>query len=212
MLRWMIGAVCLALSGAFLVAAGPPAFAAVQSKNYSVFRCIQLSGVATFAQVTATGTISWTRYDYGNGVYMFKNVTVSKPTLSVSSRTGCGRSAGFTTRAKAEISQGFYTTRCGSNSGLSVGFPWGVTVQPTFSCNSTKVGSRSTSYGRNNIWIQNNTGAPVKWSKDMYAGGPNVPDPWPCIDMRISVTIYKGTGASDSVVWGNNEALHALTC
>jgi hypothetical protein len=137
---------------------------------------------------------------------------VHNPVITVSSRDGCGRTAGFITRAKAEVSQGFYATDCSANAGISVGFPWGISVAPTYSCNTTNVGTRATSYGKNDLWVQNNTGAPVDWSGHIFGGYYGSLDPWPCIDMRVTVTIYQGTSASDTVIWGNNEALHALSC
>lgn len=209
-MKWLVGLVSLGMAVVSMVVFSPPALAA-QSEGYVVTRCFHLTGVGVYVQMSATGTLTWTVEKTPVG-QRFNNVTVHNPTITVATRDGCGHTAGFITRAKAEITQGFYATYCSANANISAGLPWGVSAAPTYSCNTTDVGSRSTNYGKNNLWSQKNTGAPVYWDGHIWGGYYGSLDPWPCIDMRVAVTIYQGTSTSDSVIWGNNEPLHALSC
>ncbi|MFL6062767.1 MAG: hypothetical protein ACJ72E_16185 [Marmoricola sp.] len=205
--RWLVGIVCVALCGGSTIALSSPAFA-VSSEFYSVFKCVRLPGASTYVQVIASGTVTWTTEKIPVG-QRFNNVTVKAPTITVASKSSCARTASSISRSKLEVTQGFYSDECSANAGISAGFPWGVSVAPTYSCGSERVGSRSTSYGKGTIWTQNNTGAPVVWKDHVFGGYYGSLYPWPCLDMRIAVTIYNGT-SSDEVRWGDNESLKAL--
>ncbi len=220
---WLVGFICSALLSVSMVAPSSPALALTppppppykpvpQSKTYSVTRCIHLATIGTYVQATASGTIAW-NLAHSSTMEFFANVTVRNPTLTVSSRTSCASNAGYITRSRSEVGQSFYAENCSYNAGIGVSFPWGVSLAPTYSCGRTDVGTRSTSYGQASKWIQNNTGAPVNWGDSIPKGVIGGPGPaWPCLDMKISATVYNGTNVSDSVIWGDNEALHALSC
>jgi hypothetical protein len=210
-MRWFSRAASALLCCFLVTLFTPTAFAATQTEPYSVFRCVRLPGVSTYAQVTATGTLSFTvGYSRLTPGPFYSNIKISSPTLDVSSRTSCARTAGFVTRSKATISQGFYADSCSANANLGISVPWGISVSPTFSCGSTRVGTRTTTYGSNDLWIQNNSGAPVFWSGSIHSGSDN--PPWPCLHMKLSVTLYQGTGSSDTAIWGDNERVDLLTC
>jgi hypothetical protein len=201
----------LILVCALVTLVAPAANATGGTASYNVFRCVHLPGVATYVQIDATGTITWS-VERTPSAILFTNVVVHSPTLAVSSRTSCARTAGSITR-KATVAQGFYADDCSSNSGLSLSFPWGLSAAPTFHCDTVKIGLNTSPYGSNTTWVQYNSGAPVSWSSKIfgaYSGNP-VP-PWPCLSMYIGVTIYQGTSGSDTAVFGNNEALHPLSC
>jgi hypothetical protein len=71
-----------------MVAVSPPALAA-QSEPYSVTRCIHLSGVSTYVQMTASGTLSWTVEKIPVG-QRFNDVTVHNPDAVVQQVSSLG--------------------------------------------------------------------------------------------------------------------------
>jgi hypothetical protein len=155
MARRAIPIVVMSLMSAFI--ATQPAHATT-SKSYMVSQSTYSSTLGRCIRVTLAGTITYDTYwvTSGNAQY-YANRKVTAPRMIVETYVNC-----YTTTAASvtslDMSQTWYDqySHCSGNLGLSAGYPWGISVQPTVNCGTTTVATQTTAvhYGVSSTYYQ----------------------------------------------------------
>ncbi|GAA4714855.1 hypothetical protein [Nocardioides conyzicola] len=120
--------------------------------------------------VEAEGNIvgQW-RYAYGpdspdKDTLEWKNIRLTNPSVKATGWPIRGKGCDSTKRwnMKADLSQGWFQSGCDLDVSVSVGFPWSVSATPEYSCDSGRVGHRTSTEGPSKKTLaQYNSGAPI---------------------------------------------------
>lgn len=147
-----------------------------------VFRSTKLKRCVSF-EVEGDIAATW-RYAYGDSsssadkdTLDWTNIRLLNPTIHATGWPISGAGCDSTRRwaMKAQLSQGWFQSRCGLKVSVSVGFPWSVGAAPEYSCSTGRVGHRTSTEGRSTRTLsQFNSGAPIHFSETLAsvkAGG-----------------------------------------
>ncbi len=139
-------------------------------KNW-VFRSGRLDRCA-FIEVTATMVGRW-RWAYRNPDGSWNHNTknwlgfeLKNPAVHVTGwpTLGAGCNSTERWRIKADISQGWYQSGCDIDVDVSVGFPWSVEANPSYSCRTDRLGHTTSTEGPSSKTLhQWNTGVPLRF-------------------------------------------------
>jgi hypothetical protein len=96
--------------------------------------------------------------------------TLVNPVVTAKSASGarCATPAKLT---ELELVQRWYDYRCDFDPGISVGYPWSVSVQPTLDCGRVKVAQRRSTFQTDgSSYRQASSGQPVRFDQQWLAG------------------------------------------
>ncbi|MGT2425100.1 hypothetical protein [Amnibacterium kyonggiense] len=162
----------IGLTGAFVA---PSALAATEhsvsvpyDQNW-VFRSTKLNR-CVFIDVSGSISGQW-RYAYTNGDtddVVWTSIKLNNPTITAEgwpiSGAGCDSTRSWS--MKADLSQGWYQSSCNLTVSVAASFPWSVSATPGISCDTKRVGHRSTTEGPSTSALhQYNSGAPISFSQ-----------------------------------------------
>ncbi|GAB3961732.1 hypothetical protein GCM10029978_014680 [Actinoallomurus acanthiterrae] len=176
----------------------PPAGKTTWSYPYTKSYCFSSKPLKKAVVAKITGHIRyWRNVTPKYRFVSFHDPVLINPKVDVQVFTSCKKGHKTTKLSKVSVSQIWYDWSCKSSTGISVGLPWFVSVSHTNTCGTTKNARRTTEYGKGSHFVQNNTGAPVKWNwgdgKTIHRGGKI------CLHADLAVTPYVGT-TSDAVI------------
>lgn len=179
----------------------------VKYRRNWTFRSTKL-GRCAFVELTARVEGRW-RWAYRNpdgrtwnkDTRNWLGFSLKNPTVHVTGWPTLGAGCDSTKRwkAKAEITQGWYTPSCSLDADVSVGYPWSVSVTPQFECGEKKQGHTTSTEGPSRKTLhQYNSGVPLTFEGTLAPTDSGVG-----FKSRLIVRIFK-KNASDRVTYDAN--------
>ncbi|GAB3961729.1 hypothetical protein GCM10029978_014670 [Actinoallomurus acanthiterrae] len=171
----------------------PPAGKTTWSYPYAKSHCFDSKPLKKAVVAKITGHIRyWRNVTPKYRFVSFHDPTLINPKVDIQVFTSCKKGHKTTKLSKVSVSQIWYDWSCKSSTGISKTLNnWAIGFGASQSCGWTRTARRSTGYGKGSHFVQNNTGAPVKWNwgdgKTIHRGGKI------CLHADLSVTPYVGT-------------------
>jgi hypothetical protein len=160
------------------------------TKNYTLVKEFNSKPLKRCVRVTLWGSITFTRTQESLHL-IYKNIKLNNPTARLSVLAKCGKTK-TSTLTKAKITQRWYESTCKAEVKVSVGYPWAVSVEPTYECGNRRVGARGSTYtGTHKIFTQYNSGRPLTFTGSVWAGTTvRNPPVALCLSARPTFTAY----------------------
>ena len=148
----------------------PPPFGTSTWKiSYSKSHCFSPTHFKRGLVETLSGKVRYVRTvekrSHGGVYVLFHDPTLIDPKVDLKVFTKCGSGRKTAKLSKAQLSQIWYDWKCKTSIGI---FPsrsesWGIAIFGSYQCGRTLAAKRMTDYGKGSHFLQNNSGAPIKW-------------------------------------------------